>query len=282
MPKQQSSLDSFFGTGAKVKKQKTLTSFFNKENSENTNDEETINSKADEEEEVDQVLSKKKKTTRTVNSKRRAIVDDDSSDDEDHEDVPMKEEATKDGVKSSPTPPAAIHKEEPVNVQTPTSKADAADTKPKSSTVSEKKPSPTVTPPPPVETASSTAKDEDDAKQKSPSSFIQKLQAQANKLVKQAKVSTNDQLEPLSSPALYQDLVKVFEQIEAISSRLEIQGLMTTFFRRLLRDSPTDLYHCVYLASNSIAPAYECVELGIGDSILMKAVGEAYGLKASK
>ena len=41
--------------------------------------------------------------------------------------------------------------------------------------------------------------------------------------------------------------------------------------------NPKDLYPIVYLASNSVAPAYECVELGIGDSILIKAIGEAYG-----
>jgi len=33
----------------------------------------------------------------------------------------------------------------------------------------------------------------------------------------------------------------------------------------------------MYLASNTVAPAYECVELGVGDSILIKAIGEASG-----
>jgi DNA ligase-1 len=68
-----------------------------------------------------------------------------------------------------------------------------------------------------------------------------------------------------------------FERIEAISSRLEIQELLTELFRRVLLRNPKDLYQLIYLTSNTVAPAYECVELGIGDSILIKAIGEAYG-----
>jgi len=37
----------------------------------------------------------------------------------------------------------------------------------------------------------------------------------------------------------------------------------------------------VYLASNTVAAAYECVELGIGDAILIKAIGEASGSNPS-
>ena len=79
----------------------------------------------------------------------------------------------------------------------------------------------------------------------------------------------------------YKDLVAVLDQIEGISGRLEIQALMTKFFRRIIKfgNLPDDLTAAVYLASNSVAPAYECVELGIGDSLLIKAISEAYGSK---
>ncbi len=229
MPKQQSSLDSFFGTGVKVKKQKTLTSFFNSENSDE-NDKDKVPQKV-----VDEMK---------IVSKRRAIVDDESD-----EDVPAEMVTTV--------------------ITLATSTAASSNKNGSTHDIMERttKTSPKVTPPPPTEDVAP---------------IIRSLQAQSNKLVQQAKVSTDDELEALASPALYEDVVKVFEQIEAISSRLEIQSILTTFFRRLLRDSPHDLYHVVYLASNSIAPAYECVELGIGDSILMKAIGEAYGTKASK
>ena len=45
------------------------------------------------------------------------------------------------------------------------------------------------------------------------------------------------------------------------------------FFQSVLALSPLQLAKCVYLCTNALAPAYEGIELGIGDSIIMKAVG---------
>jgi hypothetical protein len=111
-------------------------------------------------------------------------------------------------------------------------------------------------------------------------------------------------------------LCDVFEQIEAITSRLQIQDILTTLFRKLIllqqiqfkhpplcgsspstERSPTStttnsttttttatslLYPILYLCSNTVAPAYQCVELGIGDALLQKAIGEACGLHANQ
>jgi len=87
-------------------------------------------------------------------------------------------------------------------------------------------------------------------------------------------------------PVPYTALCEVFSSIEAISARLEIQQLMTELFRQTIlllpNSKPTskiqnDLLNLIYLASNSVAPSYECVELGVGDAILIKAIGESYG-----
>lgn len=78
-------------------------------------------------------------------------------------------------------------------------------------------------------------------------------------------------------PVPYSVLCKTLSEIEAISSRLEIQSKLTKLFRLCLLKYPKDLITLVYLSSNSVAAAYECVELGIGDSILIKAIGEASG-----
>ena len=94
--------------------------------------------------------------------------------------------------------------------------------------------------------------------------------------------SKNKSNEPTDNGIVqYKDLVIVLDQIEATSGRLDIQALMTKFFRRIIKygNLPDDLNAAVYLASNSVAPAYECVELGIGDSLLIKAISEAYGSK---
>ena len=83
-----------------------------------------------------------------------------------------------------------------------------------------------------------------------------------------------------SAPAPYSTLCQTLTAIEAISSRLEIQQHLTDLFRICLLKNPSDLLTLVYLSSNSVAAAYECVELGIGDAILIKAVAEASGSNA--
>ena len=42
-------------------------------------------------------------------------------------------------------------------------------------------------------------------------------------------------------------------------------------------DTRSDLYTLLYLCSNQVAPQHANVELGVGDSILIKAIGEASG-----
>ena len=48
-------------------------------------------------------------------------------------------------------------------------------------------------------------------------------------------------------------------------------------FRSIIYAKPADLEAVVYLASNSVSPAYDGLELGVGDSLLVKAICEATG-----
>ncbi|KAI8611037.1 ATP-dependent DNA ligase, partial [Chytriomyces sp. MP71] len=59
--------------------------------------------------------------------------------------------------------------------------------------------------------------------------------------------------------------------------RIKIAEFLTKFFRTVLLLSPKSLIYCVYLCLNKICPEYEGKELGIGESILMKAVANATG-----
>lgn len=83
------------------------------------------------------------------------------------------------------------------------------------------------------------------------------------------------------APMNYSTLCKTLSKVEAITSRLDIASHLTSLFRLCLIKNPDDLITLVYLASNAVAPAYQCVELGIGDAILIKAVGEANGSNPS-
>jgi DNA ligase N terminus len=77
----------------------------------------------------------------------------------------------------------------------------------------------------------------------------------------------------------YLALVNTFEAISKISGRLEKEIFFCRLFRAIISTTPSELDAIVHLASNSVGPAYEGLELGIGDSLLVKAVCEATGRK---
>ncbi|POM62691.1 DNA ligase, partial [Phytophthora palmivora] len=82
--------------------------------------------------------------------------------------------------------------------------------------------------------------------------------------------------EPRETP--YFALAHLFSKIEEVTGRLVIQDLLTTFFRGIIRRSPDDLLACIYLCvCVDLAPPFENLKIGIGDAILMKAIGEATG-----
>ncbi|EMD42092.1 hypothetical protein CERSUDRAFT_110637 [Gelatoporia subvermispora B] len=82
-------------------------------------------------------------------------------------------------------------------------------------------------------------------------------------------------------PVPYAALAKVFSLIEATTKRLEKTSLLTAFFLLVIRRSaPGDtqsLLQAVYLCINRLSPDYVGVELGIGESLLIKAIGESTG-----
>ncbi|OWF35231.1 DNA ligase 1-like [Mizuhopecten yessoensis] len=80
----------------------------------------------------------------------------------------------------------------------------------------------------------------------------------------------------------YLALAKTFEAIEEISARLKIVDILCNFFRSVIALSPDDLLFCVYLCLNKLAPAYEGVELGIGETVLMKAIAQSTGRSMDK
>ncbi|KAM3821578.1 DNA ligase 1 isoform 1-T1 [Vipera latastei] len=75
----------------------------------------------------------------------------------------------------------------------------------------------------------------------------------------------------------YMAVARTFEFIEEESARLKIIETLSNLFRSAIVLSPQDLLPCVYLCLNRLGPAYEGLELGIGKTILMKALAQATG-----
>ncbi|HQT44527.1 MAG TPA: ATP-dependent DNA ligase, partial [Candidatus Micrarchaeota archaeon] len=69
-------------------------------------------------------------------------------------------------------------------------------------------------------------------------------------------------------------LAQAFEKIEATPSRLEI----TAIFAELLKSAPAEISDkLVYLSQGSIAPAFEGIDLGMGEKFVIEAIASAYG-----
>eukprot|EP00904_Undaria_pinnatifida_P000403 jgi/Undpi1/10363/HiC_scaffold_29.g12813.m1 len=81
-------------------------------------------------------------------------------------------------------------------------------------------------------------------------------------------------------PVPFGAMAEVFNRVEQTSKRLEIQEILRGFLCTVISLTPEDLVPCVYLACNELAPAYEGVELGIGDAVLQKAIQGATGRSA--
>ena len=78
-------------------------------------------------------------------------------------------------------------------------------------------------------------------------------------------------------PVPYAALCTTFSKIELTTKRLEILAHCSLFLRQVLRLTPDDLLPTVLLMIGKLAADYAGVELGIGESLIMKAIGESTG-----
>ncbi|KAL8775403.1 MAG: hypothetical protein Q9209_000411 [Squamulea sp. 1 TL-2023] len=78
-------------------------------------------------------------------------------------------------------------------------------------------------------------------------------------------------------PVPYAALCTTFSLIEMTTKRLIIMSHCSLFLRQVLRLTPQDLLPTVQLMINKLAADYAGIELGIGESLIMKAIGETTG-----
>lgn len=82
---------------------------------------------------------------------------------------------------------------------------------------------------------------------------------------------------PSGEPVPYAALCTTFSLIEMTTKRLVISAHCSLFLRQVLRLTPQDLLPTVQLMINKLAADYAGIELGIGESLIMKAIGETTG-----
>lgn len=82
-------------------------------------------------------------------------------------------------------------------------------------------------------------------------------------------------------PVPYAALCTTFSLIELTSKRLAILAHCSLFLQQVLRLTPGDLLPTVQLMINKLAADYAGIELGIGESLIMKAIGESTGRSLS-
>ncbi len=126
------------------------------------------------------------------------------------------------------------------------------------------------------ESAASSASEVEDNEPEGKPSVAAKARAKLQtKLTTKAKDPYPDW--KAGTPVPYAALCTTFSLIELTTKRLEITEHCALFLRQVLRLTPEDFLPTVLLMINKLAPDYAGIELGIGESLIMKAIGETTG-----
>jgi DNA ligase 1 len=99
-----------------------------------------------------------------------------------------------------------------------------------------------------------------------------------NLSVDPASFALNTCFWPSHTRAPYSFLVHALCALSATRSRIAILNILTNALQALARFNPPSLLPSLYLLSNSLAPPYVPVELGLGPSIISKAIQHVSGI----
>jgi len=210
---------------------------------------------------------------------------------------PMEEEKEEDSEDEPPTKrqrrkPAKVKEEKPQKSQVSPKKAKKASAKEKPAKPkgSEEEPVASVkattskqkkdkTPEPLAEEEESTSRKEEDEVLTSDEEPEVKEQARKKVQLTLSSAKTKDPYPDWKpgEPVPYAALCTTFSKIEMTTKRLEILAHCSLFLRQVLRLTPSDMLPTVMLMVNKLAADYAGIELGIGESLIMKAVSGSTG-----
>lgn len=85
-------------------------------------------------------------------------------------------------------------------------------------------------------------------------------------------------LHTLKKQLYFSELCNIFQKIENTPKRLEIQEIITKYYKKVINTDINLLPVVLYLSIARVYPEYEGVELGIGEQILIQAIKRIMGL----
>ncbi|KAJ8463359.1 hypothetical protein ONZ51_g10313 [Trametes cubensis] len=86
---------------------------------------------------------------------------------------------------------------------------------------------------------------------------------------------------PQGSPVPYSFLAHTLATLSSIRSRIAKIDTLTNALRTICRHHPPSLLPTLYLCSNTLSPPYSPIELGLGPSIITKAIQHVSGLSSA-
>ncbi|KAI0476761.1 ATP-dependent DNA ligase [Xylaria cf. heliscus] len=125
------------------------------------------------------------------------------------------------------------------------------------------------------DSASEVAKEEDEDEDENPKATAKAREKTQTKL--KTKIEDPYPDWKAGTPVPYAALCTTFSLIELTTKRLIITEHCALFLRQVLRLTPEDFLPTVLLMINKLAPDYAGIELGIGESLIMKSIGETTG-----
>jgi DNA ligase-1 len=83
---------------------------------------------------------------------------------------------------------------------------------------------------------------------------------------------------PANAPAPYSFLAHALDELSRTRSRIAILNILTNALCIIIQHDPDAILSAMYLLSNSLSPPYLPIELGLGGSIITKAIQHVSGL----